>query len=86
MTFMTALSSAAQAVKLSGDEIRDLLTGNTAIGRWEGAKYRQHFGVDGSQFILRKVHAQLEGYGGSMTTLRSIRASGQEMQTGKVGL
>ena len=47
MTFTTALSSAAQAVKLSGDEIRDLLTGNTAIGRWEGVKYRQHFGVDG---------------------------------------
>ncbi|MEO0486729.1 MAG: hypothetical protein AAF092_12560 [Pseudomonadota bacterium] len=37
----------AQAVKLSGDDIRALLTGNTAIGRWEGAPYRQYFGADG---------------------------------------
>ncbi|MDA7424873.1 hypothetical protein [Thalassococcus lentus] len=37
----------AQAVKLTGAEIRDLLTGNTAVGRWEGAKYRQFFGADG---------------------------------------
>jgi len=42
-----ALTAQAQAVKLSGDDIRDLLTGNTAIGRWEGAKYRQYFGADG---------------------------------------
>ena len=37
----------AQAVKLTGDEIRALLTGNTAIGRWDGAPYRQFFGADG---------------------------------------
>ena len=37
----------AQAVKLTGDEIRELLTGNTAIGRWDGAPYRQFFGADG---------------------------------------
>ena len=37
----------AQAVKLTGDEIRALLTGNTAIGRWDGAAYRQFFGADG---------------------------------------
>ncbi|MGB1234771.1 MAG: hypothetical protein ACPG5U_03460 [Planktomarina sp.] len=52
-TFLTivlavmALPVGAQAVKLSGDEIRALLTGNTAVGRWEGAKYRQWFGPDG---------------------------------------
>ena len=37
----------AQAVKLSGDDIRALLTDNTAIGRWDGAAYRQYFGPDG---------------------------------------
>ena len=37
----------AQAVKLDGQEIRSLLTGNTAIGRWEGKRYRQYFGKDG---------------------------------------
>ena len=42
-----ALAAQAQAAKLSGDDIRELLTGNTAIGRWEGAKYRQYFGPDG---------------------------------------
>lgn len=51
-TVMVAASAvgsavAAQAVKLSGAEIRDLLTGNTAVGRWEGASYRQFFGADG---------------------------------------
>lgn len=30
------MPAAAQAVKLDGDEIRALLMGNTAIGRWEG--------------------------------------------------
>ncbi|MEO0357606.1 MAG: hypothetical protein AAF386_04795 [Pseudomonadota bacterium] len=42
-----ALPAAANAVKLTGDEIRSLLTGNTAIGRWDGANYRQWFGPDG---------------------------------------
>ena len=37
----------AQAVKLSGEEIRALLVGNTAIGRWDGAKYRRCVGGDG---------------------------------------
>lgn len=46
-TLIASLMAQAQAVKLSGDEIRSLLTGNTAIGRWGGAKYRQYFGVDG---------------------------------------
>lgn len=34
------------AVKLTASEITQLLTGNTAIGVWEGA-YRQFFGADG---------------------------------------
>lgn len=37
----------AQSVKLTGDEIRNLLTGNTAVGQWEGVAYRQYFGDDG---------------------------------------
>ena len=53
--FATALMAAAlaagtaqaQAVKLAGHEIRALLPGDTAVGRWEGAKYRQYFGEDG---------------------------------------
>lgn len=44
---LLATPGLAQSVKLTGDEIRTLLTGNTAIGRWEGQNYRQYFGVDG---------------------------------------
>ncbi len=46
---LSAIANVAQAqsVKLTGDEIRALLTGNTAAGRWEGARYRQFFGADG---------------------------------------
>ncbi|MGB1209542.1 MAG: hypothetical protein ACPG7W_10165 [Paracoccaceae bacterium] len=42
-----ASALAAQAVKLTGDEIRGLLGGNTAVGRWDGTPYRQFFGTDG---------------------------------------
>lgn len=47
LTLLSTASATAQAVKLSGNEIRALLTGNTVIGRWEGTSYRQYFGADG---------------------------------------
>lgn len=40
--------AAAQSVKLSGDQISELLSGNTAVGKWEDKPYRQFFGTDGS--------------------------------------
>ena len=40
-------SASAQSVKLTAAEITELLTGNTAVGLWEGAPYRQYFGADG---------------------------------------
>ncbi len=39
--------ASAQSVKLTAEEITKLLTGNTAIGKWEGNRYRQFFGSDG---------------------------------------
>ena len=36
-----------QAEKLSGEQIRAVLTGNTALGRWDGVPYRRFFGPDG---------------------------------------
>ena len=39
--------ASAQSVKLTAEQIGDLLTGNTAVGKWEGARYRQFFGADG---------------------------------------
>jgi len=40
--------AAAQSVKLRAHEIDALLSGNTAIGTWEGARYRQYFDPDGT--------------------------------------
>jgi hypothetical protein len=37
----------AQSVKLTAAEITALLSGNTAIGKWDGIGYRQVFGNDG---------------------------------------
>ncbi len=44
----------AQSVKLTAQEISVLLTGNTAVGVWEGAKYRQFFNEDGSTIYAQE--------------------------------
>lgn len=44
---LLANMASAQSVKLTAEQITDLLTGNTAIGKWEGQRYRQFFGADG---------------------------------------
>lgn len=49
-----AAPASAQSVKLSGDEIRILLTGNTAVGRCEGVKYRQYFADDGTTIFAQE--------------------------------
>ncbi len=41
-------SAQAQSVKLDGHEITVLLTGNTAVGDWDGISYRQYFDPDGT--------------------------------------
>ena len=45
-TLMTTCA-AAQSVKLEATEIEILLSGNTAVGEWDGVAYRQFFGEDG---------------------------------------
>lgn len=42
-----AAPASAQAVKLKVHEIEALLSGNTAVGKWDGQPYRQYFGADG---------------------------------------
>ena len=49
-----ASTTDAQSVKLSADEIAILLTGNTAVGVWEGANYRQYFGDDGKTIFAQE--------------------------------
>ena len=48
VAFLVAGSMAhAQSVKLQAHEIDALLSGNTVVGQWEGAKYAQYFDPDG---------------------------------------
>lgn len=44
---ITATPVAAQSVKLQEHEITALLSGNTAVGVWGEAPYRQYFDPDG---------------------------------------
>ncbi|MEP4194868.1 MAG: hypothetical protein ABJL99_04445 [Aliishimia sp.] len=43
----------AQSVKLRGDEINILLSGNTAVGLWDGTPYRQYFDADGTTIFAQ---------------------------------
>jgi hypothetical protein len=43
----------AQSVKLSDAEISILLSGNTAVGDWDGTSYRQYFGTDGVTILVQ---------------------------------
>jgi len=47
---LPALGTAAQAAqeKLTAPEIEALLSGNTIVGAWSGASYRQYYGPDGT--------------------------------------
>ena len=44
----------AQSVKLQAHEIEVLLTGNTAVGAWDGAVYRQYFEADGTTIYAQE--------------------------------
>lgn len=49
-----AATAQAQSVKLTANEIEILLSGNTAVGLWNGVPYRQYFGVDGVTIFAQK--------------------------------
>jgi hypothetical protein len=62
----------AQSVKLQSHEIGALLTGNTAVGEWQGAKYRQYFDADGSTIYAQE---------GTRSTLGQWRVENDEYQS-----
>lgn len=62
----------AQSVKLRGDEIGILLTGNTAVGVWDGTPYRQYFDADGITVFAQE---------GARSTRGEWRVSGEEYQS-----
>jgi len=47
-------SASAEEIKLKASEIKELLTGNTALGTWNGTAYRQFFHKDGSTIYATK--------------------------------
>ena len=44
----------AQSVKLPADDIVKLLSGNTAVGNWQGKRYRQFFDPDGTTLYAQE--------------------------------
>lgn len=72
--FLSLLAGAAQAqsVKLQAHEIEALLSGNTAIGVWEGANYRQYFNPDGTTIYAQE---------GARSTVGEWRIEGDEYQS-----
>ena len=51
---IVALPALAQENPLNQTEILNLLSGNTAVGLWQGTDYRQWFGADGSTIYAPK--------------------------------
>jgi len=49
-----AMPAIAQSVKLQNHEIMALLSGNTAVGTWAGANYRQYFNPDGTAIYAQE--------------------------------
>lgn len=62
----------AQAVKPRGDEIGILLTGNTAVGIWDGNAYRQYFDADDSTIYAQE---------GTRSSRGAWRVEGEEYQS-----
>ena len=52
-SLFVAAPVAGQSVKLKAHEIEVLLTGNTAIGTWEGQAYRQYFETGGATIFAQ---------------------------------
>ena len=67
-----ASSGQAEPLRLSALEVRELLSGRTAIGTWSGARYRQWFASDGSTIYAQwgarsalgkwRVNSQTDAY------------------------
>lgn len=58
---ISAGAAHAQSVKLAGHEINVLLSGNTVVGKWDGASYRQYFDPDGSTIYAQEEARSARG-------------------------
>lgn len=50
-----------QSIKLTSNQIVDLLSGKTVVGSWSGEAYRQYFNQDGSTTFLSKDNNKIIG-------------------------
>jgi len=55
-------TAGAQSVKLSSTEIEILLSGNTAVGEWEGTPYRQYFDPNGVMIVAQRDQQPARGH------------------------
>ena len=62
----------AQAVKLQQEDIPALLSGNTAVGLWDGVPYRQYFNEDGTTIFAQE---------GTRSARGEWRVQGEEYQS-----
>ena len=69
---LLAAPALAQAVKLKPHEIEVLLSGNSAVGVWDGGDYRQYFDPDGSTIFAQE---------GTRSTRGEWRIDGEEYQS-----
>lgn len=69
---LSAGAAHAQSVKLAAHEITVLLSGNTAVGKWDGISYRQYFDPDGTT-----IYAQV----GTRSARGQWRVEGDEYQS-----
>ena len=54
LLMLGASASHAQSVKMADHEISALLSGNTALGIWQGVQYRQYFAEDGTTIFAQE--------------------------------
>jgi hypothetical protein len=65
---VAAGSALADPVKLTGPEIKALLTGNTVHGTWSGKEYWSFFGTDGWTTFLVAGRKPADGRWGTSAT------------------
>ncbi|MCK8462249.1 hypothetical protein MUY35_00115 [Aliiroseovarius sp. S1339] len=58
---LLAVPAVAQSVKLKAEDITALLTGNTAVGIWDGRAYRQYFDPDGTTIFAQEGTPSSQG-------------------------
>ena len=79
-----ACAGHAQSVKLTSNQILELLSGKTVVGSWSGKDYRQYFDEDGSTTFLGKDNNKIIGkwkFDQNTDELKSVLYEDQEWES-----